>query len=284
MRAVSIGVPPRQAPFARLCAGYAVLKRYSFAPPPTSLALPRHPLVVLQAVHALRPLRLHSSQVLRALRTDAASARNGTEVVGKGTKAMHVIKQGRGYSGVESFRVMHKGVGLGLLANPRETSECDVGASSLSLLFVSPFSPLSLSSLSAISPRTLKSSARSLSSGRGEGGGGVGGGGERERGVGEGILGAVSSFWRNRVRVPASQMAWSDLGVSVGAGVWGGLLPIPGATTPAVFFLLFLFAQRVKVIIYPPFHTLLPSTLLSVSLSLYLSLSLSLYISNNKLL
>jgi hypothetical protein len=46
------------------------------------------------------------------------------------------------------------------------------------------------------------------------------------------------------VRVPASQMAWSDLGVSVGAGVWGGLLPIPGATTAAVFFLLFLIGPR----------------------------------------
>ena len=230
-------------------------------------------MVVWQAVHALRRPRLHSPQVLRVL-TDEASARNGREVVGEGINAMHVIKEGRGYSGVESFRVMYEGVGLGLMVNPRGTSKCDVGVSSLSLL---SRSPLSLSSLSDISPRTLKSSARSFSSGRREGGGGVGGGGRRGGGEGGGLLGAVSSFWRNRVRVPASQMAWSDLGVSVGAGVWGGLLPIPGATTPAVFFLLFLFAQRVKVIIYPPFHTPLPSTLLSVSLSLSLSLSLYIY-------
>ncbi|EKX50504.1 hypothetical protein GUITHDRAFT_103736 [Guillardia theta CCMP2712] len=57
----------------------------------------------------------------------------------------------------------------------------------------------------------------------------------------------LKRFLRHELYEPAVRMSATELGISLSAGGWGGLFPIPGATTIAVFFLLLLLRTRFTV-------------------------------------
>eukprot|EP00960_Hanusia_phi_P027710 746970-Hanusia_phi.AAC.3 len=61
------------------------------------------------------------------------------------------------------------------------------------------------------------------------------------------IMERLRRFARHEVYEPAVKMSMAELGMSLSAGGWGGLFPIPGATTIAVFALLICLRTRFTV-------------------------------------
>ena len=48
------------------------------------------------------------------------------------------------------------------------------------------------------------------------------------------IFGRAKAFWREKLLIPASNLTTEQLGLALGAGIWGGIFPVPGVTTAAV--------------------------------------------------
>jgi hypothetical protein len=52
------------------------------------------------------------------------------------------------------------------------------------------------------------------------------------------LLMNARTFWNEKIYGPARSMTGAELGVALGVGIWGGLFPMPGATTAVVAALL----------------------------------------------
>ena len=78
------------------------------------------------------------------------------------------------------------------------------------------------------------------------------------------LLSRALAFWREQIEGPARHMTGAELGVALGVGIWGGLFPMPGATTGVV-------AALLALLRFVGFRITTPAAGLAVAINLALT-------------